>query len=433
VVLGTHAGRARSAAERWTDRFAALRPGTIWALGFVSAGLLAGWVGLQSRDLQVDFDVYRMGGQHVFGSGLYSSSLTAGVRHLPFTYPPVAALLFWPFSHLSTHAGRLVWDAIDLVALTALIAVSIAAARGRRVVPADWRAALLLLFPLGFLLFPVREDLQLGQINVLLVLLVVADLATGVSWRGKRVPKGALTGLAAALKLTPLVFVPYLLAIRQWRAARNMATSFVVATGALFVMAPGASWLYFTKDVFEVKRVGGTSLVIDQTLRAAIGRAGLSPSKVLGDLITVAALCGGLALAAQAHRRSSPLLGLLVCAGTGLLVSPISWFHHYVWIVPALIWLAAGIDRPARGGCWAAIVALVFMVMPPETPGHADVLWYVRENAYVLSTLAFFALTGAMLWFRSRTRGPSGAALPGDLSAGTARPALAATRAERGG
>ena len=64
----------------------------------------------------VKIDVYRMGGQHVLGSGLYSSTLTAGVRHLPFTYPPVAALLFWPFSHLSTYDGRLVWDAIDLAA-----------------------------------------------------------------------------------------------------------------------------------------------------------------------------------------------------------------------------------------------------------------------------------------------------------------------------
>ena len=434
MVLGTHAGRAPSAAKRWTDRLDAPRPATIWALGLVSAGLLAGWVGLQSRGWQVDFDVYRMGGQHVLGSGLYTATLAAGVRHLPFTYPPVAALLFWPFSHLSTHAGRLVWDAIDLVALTALIAVSIAAARGRKVASSDWRAALLLLFPLGFLLFPVRQDLELGQINVLLVLMIVADLAVGVSWRGKKVPKGALTGVAAALKLTPLVFLPYLLATRQWRAARNMVTSFVVATGALFVIAPRASWLYFTKDVFEVKRVGSGSLVIDQTLRAAIDRAGLSPSHVLGDLITMLVLCGGLSLAALAHRRSSPLLGVLVCAGTGLLVSPISWLHHYVWIVPVVVWLVAGLDRPTKGWYWAAATAVVFMVMPPVTPGPGDALWYVRENAYVIATLVFFALIGAMVWFRARRLDPSEVALqPDDRGAWRTARALQPTRADPGG
>src|SRR6185312_17316222 len=100
------------------------------------------------------------------------------------------------------------------------------------------------------------------------------------------------------------------------------------------VIAPGASWHYFTRDVFEVERVGNSSLVINQTIRAAIGRTGLSPSHALGDLITVAVVCGGIALAVLACRRSSPLLGVLVCAGTGLLVSPISWPHHYVWIVP---------------------------------------------------------------------------------------------------
>jgi alpha-1,2-mannosyltransferase len=413
---------------------ALLRPRTVWVLGFVSAGLLAGWLGLQSRQWQVDFDVYRMGGQHVLGSGLYSSTLTAGVRHLPFTYPPVAALLFWPFSHLPTHTGRLVWDAIDVAALTALIAVSIAAARGRNVLASDWRAALLLLFPLGFLLFPVRQNLELGQINVLLVLMIVADLAVGVTWRGKKVPKGVLTGLAASLKLTPLVFLPYLLATRQWRAARNMATTFVVATGALFAIAPGASWLYFTKDVFEVKRVGSTSLVIDQTLRAAIDRAGISPSLVLGDVITLAVVCGGIALAVRAHRRASHLLGVLLCAGTGLLVSPISWLHHYVWIVPALVWLVVGIDRPAKGAYWAAAVAVVFMVMPPDPPGSGGAVWYVRENAYVISTVAFFCLTAAMLRLRSRTPAISGAAAPSDdRRSRSDPPVLSATLGDRSG
>jgi alpha-1,2-mannosyltransferase len=376
-----------------------------------STALFAGWLVMMARQRQVDFQVYRMGGQHVLGSGLYSSFVTYQQSHLRFTYPPLAALLFWPVSHLTTFAGGLSWDSIDLVALVALIAVSIAGARGRNVVPSDWRTGALLLIPLGFFLFPVRQDLELGQINVLLVLMIVADLAARVSWRGRRLPKGMLTGLAAALKLTPLVFLPYLLATRQWRAARNMATAFAVATGALFVIAPGASWLYFTKDVFEVKRIGNSSLVIDQTLRAAIGRAGVSPSHALGDLITLAVLCGGIALAVVAHRRSSAFLGVLVCAGTGLLVSPISWPHHYAWVVPALIWLVAGADRPAKGVYVAAATMLVFMGVPPTSPGDVNAIWYLRENAYVLSVLVLFALVGTMLWRRSRAGGPEPALL----------------------
>jgi alpha-1,2-mannosyltransferase len=433
MVLWAHAEKAPSAASGWAARFVPPRSRTTWFLALASLGLFAGWLAMLARQRQIDFEVYRMGGQHVLGAGLYSSSVTILGRHLPFTYPPLAALLFWPVSHLTTYAGNLVWDAIDVAVLTALIAVSIAAARRRNLRPADWRTALLLLFPLGFLLFPVRQDLEFGQINVLLVLMIVADLTVGASWRGRTLPKGILTGLAAALKLTPLVFLPYLLFTRQWRAARNMATTFVVATGAMFVVAPGASWLYFTKDVFEVKRVGSSSLVIDQTLRAAIGRGGFSPSHALGDLITVAVVCGGLALAALAHRRSSPLLGVLVCAGTGLLVSPISWPHHYVWIVPVVVWLAVGLDRPARGVYWAVAAFLVFMVVPPDPPGHSNALWYVRENAYVISTLALFALVAAMVRFRHGRQDSSVTAAQADgITGGRATSVLSASRAPGG-
>jgi alpha-1,2-mannosyltransferase len=173
--------------------------------------------------------------------------------------------------------------------------------------------------------------------------------------------------------------------------------------------------------------------VIDQTLRAAIGRAGFSPSHAVGDLITVAVVCGGIALAVQAYRRSSAFLGVLVCAATGLLVSPISWLHHYVWILPALVWLVVGRDRPAKGVYWAAVAALPFMAVPPTPAGEVNAIWYLRENAYVLSTVVFFGLIGAMLWFRSRTPDRSTAEAPEDeLRSGRGEPVLTA-RGEQGG
>jgi alpha-1,2-mannosyltransferase len=386
--------------DRWKTRISEVRPRTLWMLACGSALLLAASLVLWARGFQVDFQVYRMGGQHVMGSGLYSSVLTAGIHRLLFTYPPLAALLFWPISDLSTYTGKLIWDAVDLVALTALLAVSIAAARARPLERADWRTALILVFPVGLLLYPVTNDLQLGQINLVLVLMIVADLVVGVSWRGKRLPRGVLTGLAAALKLTPLVFVPYLLVTRQWRAARNMVATFIAATGLMFVVAPRASWAYFTKDAYDVTRVGNELSIGNQTLKASILRAHLSLPHSLVDLVLVVMVGGGIALAALAHRRSSPLLGVLLCAATGLMVSPISWNHHYVWIVPALVWLVAGFDRPARGIVWAAAAVLVFMWSPAIPTANSNVIWYVRENAYVFATLVFFVSIGAMLWAR---------------------------------
>jgi alpha-1,2-mannosyltransferase len=350
----------------------------------------------------MDFQVYRMGGQHVLSGGLYSSHVTALGRHLVFTYPPVSAILFRPFSALAVHTGQIVWDGIDLVALTALIAVSLAAARSRPLIGRDWRSALLLLAPVGFLLWPVRSDLNLGQINIVLVLMIVTDLSMRVSWRGRPIPQGVLVGLAAAIKLTPLVFLPYLALSGHWRAARNAAVTFLGATGVMFAVAPRASWLYFTKDAFAVSRVGHAEGLSNQTLHAAIVRAHLSlPSAVL-DVVVVGVLCGGIALAVVAHRRSSALLGALVCAATGLLVSPISWLHHFVWIVPALVWLTVGTDRPARGKWWALVGALAFYAVPPFRPGGTGMILYVRDNAYIVMTFVFLAVVGHMLWTRRR-------------------------------
>ena len=373
------------------------RPVILWAYAFLSVVSIATYMARAAHFQQMDFEVYRMGGQHVLSKGLYSSEITVYGQHLLFTYPPIAAMFFWPLSHFSSNVGQAVWDTVDLVALTALIAVSIAAAGKRRVVRSDWQTALILLFPVGFFLYPVRENLAIGQINIFLVLMILLDLTIGASWRGRPLPKGLLVGLAAAIKLTPLLFIPYLAVTRQWRSARNAAMTFALATGAMFVVAPRASWMYFTKDAFDVRRIGNAAATGNQTLREALARAHL-PLPLAGfDLVAAAVLCVGLVVAVAAYRRSSAMLGVLVCAATGLLLSPVSWIHHYVWIVPALIWLVGGSDRPARGKRWGVAAALVFVVIQPGQAGGSGVLWYLRENAYAIATLAFVGLVGTRL------------------------------------
>lgn len=376
------------------------RPVALRTLGCVSAAVLALYAVLLSRHHLVDFEVYRMGGQHVLGSGLYTSHVTVSTGNLLFTYTPLAAMLFWPFSHLPTGVGQDIWDITNVVVLTALIAVSSAAAHRRPLMRSDWHLALISLAPMGLLLWPVRYDFKLGQIDIVLVLMIVTDLTIGISWRGKRLPQGVLVGLAAAIKLTPLIFVPFLLVTRQWHAAKNTALTFMAATGLMMALAPRSSWNYFTKYAFDVRRIGDSSITNNQTLRATLARAGLAHSHAVVDLLLVVVLCAGVALAALAFHRSSTLLGVLLCAATGLLVSPISWEHHYVWCVPLFVWLVTGVDRPRRGVVWAALTAIVFMVIPPGQSDGLNVMWYVRENAYVLATVVFMALVGVMLWTR---------------------------------
>jgi len=102
---------------------------SLWLVALISAGSLTAYYCLWLARLpQMDFQVCRMGGARVIGGGLYSSHITVLGRPLLFTYPPVSALLFWPFSLVSPHLGQIIWDVVDVVALAALMAVSLAAA-----------------------------------------------------------------------------------------------------------------------------------------------------------------------------------------------------------------------------------------------------------------------------------------------------------------
>ena len=121
---------------------------------------------------------------------------------------------------------------------------------------------------------------------------------------------------------------------------------------------PSVTWSYFTKYATDAQRVGGVFFISNQSLRGAVDR--LAHHVVPVPLVTVAeaaVLVAGIALARWAYLESSSFLGILVCATTGMLVSPISWEHHLVWAVPIMAWLALAPDRPTGGPVWAALAA----------------------------------------------------------------------------
>jgi alpha-1,2-mannosyltransferase len=388
-------------------------PSRAWVvLGVLSAAVvLAGALVLTEH--QLDFDVYRMGGANVLGQSLYSVRLPASEFREFFTYTPFAALLFWPAAHVPKVASQAVWSTLNCTALLALIALSIKVAGGVRF---SWRVyvpALVCMLP-TVALEPVALSLYYGQVNFLIALMVLGDLTCVVGLRRHTLPRGVLVGLAAAIKLTPLIFVPFLFLTRQFRAGLTALASFWFWTVFALALAPRSSWLYWTKDVFDTHRVGSTWFVSNQNLVGALERlVGHAPSPVLLLCFSLVFAVGGLLLAAEAYRRSSPLLGVLLCAATGLLVSPISWTHHYVWIVPALAWLVLAADRPRHWRWWAAGATILFVVAPmssvPSYLHHySNPLQYAQGNAFFLAALAFVVLTSAMVWRRARSRGRTG-------------------------
>jgi alpha-1,2-mannosyltransferase len=379
----------------------------------LSVAAALGWaLFVAAHGNQVDIDVYRFGGRHIFHPDLYSARLGT----LYFTYTPFAALVFSvPSLILNTLSLQVVWALTNVIALAGLTYVSI-----RITLPrlgprrsAEW--ALLLLTP-AMALDPVFINIGLGQINLVLTLMILLDLAGRRGDPHRKLPLGVATGLAAAIKLTPLIFVPYLVLTRRVRGAFNAAATFVACEALAYVVAPHDSWIYWTKDVFDSKRAGALLYTSDQNLTSVLQRFhhGPVPGSVTDPAIVVLGVVG-LLLAAQAHRRSSVLLGLLVTAATELVVSPITWVHHMVWIVPVLIWLALAPDRPRRGPVIAAVTAFVFVIAPiwwvprsyvvsanpPELHEHGWQL--VAGNFFFIATIAFLVGVAVMLWLRARS------------------------------
>src|SRR5580658_8045558 len=373
-----------------------------------AAGALGLSLYLAFRNYQVDIDVYRMGGQHVLSADLYSVEF--GKSGLFFTYAPFAAVLFALFGlNLGIWSLQPVWAVINIAALAALIYLSIRIVVPRLPRTQVVRLALLLLLP-ALALNPVFNTVGLGQINLVLCLLITWDLATDRRIGSRTLPLGLAIGLAAAIKLTPLIFVPYLLMTRRARGALYAVITFIACEAIAFLITPRASWTYWTKDVFDSKRAGALLYSSDQNLSSVLQRLHHGP---VSALVLVPALVvigvGGLALAAWAHRRSSVVLGLLVCATTGLIISPITWVHHMVWAVPVIVWLAAGADRPKRGPLLAGFTAALFVAAPiwwvptswkvtrdpPEI--HQNVWQLLAGNSFLLAMRAFLAGVAIML------------------------------------
>lgn len=241
-----------------------------------------------------------------------------------------------------------------------------------------------------------------GQVNLVLMGLVAVDCLLPRT----RYPRGLLIGIAAAVKLTPAVFVLFFLVRRQYSAAVTAVVTFAAATGFGMLLAPADSVRYWHITIFDPDRIGGAAFATNQSLRGALSRFDLPPGLTQACwLVLVVAV---LALAWRGARRATePVDALLVVAAAGLLVSPVSWSHHWVWIVPALaVWVARSRINPAM-----VLVATVFVVghafLPHARNRELEWTWWQHlvGNSYLLAALVFLAVA-AFTGARDRTAEP---------------------------
>ncbi|MFF2847002.1 glycosyltransferase 87 family protein [Streptomyces sp. NPDC058001] len=339
--------------------------------------------------------VYRAEGAAVAGGGdLYGFTVTEW--RLPATYPPFAALLFVPTTWLPVGIMKALFVAAN-IALTALLVRLSCRLAG---LPA--RGALVCAATSGALwLEPVFQTVVFGQINLALICLVLWDLTRPPGALGK----GFALGVAVGVKLTPAVFIIYLLLTRRVREAVVASAAFVgtVLLGALVL--PAASVEFWTRRLYETGRVGKAWIVDNQSLQGLIARLTGDPAPGLVWLLPALAVAAtGLWLAQRAHRahpaRHPEAHGVLLAAGTALLVSPISWSHHWVWCVPLLALLVAQGHRWWAAGVAAVFAARSLWLVPHQGDLDLHVPWWQQPLASPYPLLALALLATAVPWAR---------------------------------
>ena len=396
---------------RAVDRYLASTGGRVVAALLALLGTVLHTVGIpglqQIPPYRIDLDVYRVGGQ-VFRDGgeLYGElpRLAQGAT-LPFTYPPLSAQLF----SLLTLVPLAVASAIITVATIAVLAYVVQLVLTRTCDrPARdlwWLTVAVLAVALWF--GPVRETLGFGQVNVFLMALVLIDVLRGRGrWWG-----GILVGLAMAIKLTPAVFLLYFALRRDWRGLGRAVLAALAFTGIGHLLAPDDSVRYWTFAIRDPARIGGLSFSSNQSVNGVVHRLGLEDTAASVVWFVVSAAVGlGIAWIAWRLLRSGHEVAAAVAVGhVALFCSPVSWGHHWVWAVPAvvltLVWAArAGEkdDDDERGWLLLAGSGLViFLGTPQWWVAHGEnrelewgPLEHLVGNAYLIWALVFLVVIG---------------------------------------
>ncbi|MGW7103302.1 glycosyltransferase 87 family protein [Streptomyces sp. NPDC054838] len=372
-----------------------------------------------------DLRVYREGAPGILTGHLYDFRLARAdpqALPLPFTYPPFAALVFLPLAYLPWWLTQVLWQLLSLAAAVYLVRGSFALLDPSR---APEPARVLLWTAPVLWLEPVLHGLSLGQVS-----LPLAALSLAAALRPGPVAAGAGIGLAAGIKLTPAGGVLYLLAAGRRRAAAWAAGAFAATVAVAALAAPAQSWRYWRHILGDSGRIGPMASVENQSLRGCLARLlghdGGVPGLWWPAAVLLAAAATALALRA-AVRRGDRLAMMLAAQFFVLLASPISWSHHWVWVVPALIWLRYGPLRGRRLTVAAAAVwvltagAWVVPALHAVAPAGRPVPWPVAVAACAYPLAA--ALTLAAV---ASSRPPAPAPPPGPFP-------VAGRTASRGG
>jgi alpha-1,2-mannosyltransferase len=349
--------------------------------------IIAGGRAWPWQPAMIDLDVYIAAVNGLRAGGDIYLIRTPG-WNLPFIYPPIAALLFVPLALIPLWAAQLLW-AVLTVAAQQLILVRAGVRRGLTLGLVN--VVLVAAFE------PFRTTLGYGQVNTLLMALVVADLLPGAADHRRLLPRGFLLGLAAAIKLTPLAFLVFAALAGRRRTALIGSVSFLVLTAIGVLVLPAES-MEFVRKVVAGDLYGDPVYVGNQSINAVFARLLGTDEAVVRAGLAVSALIALAALIAAVRwwRRGQRVLAIGLIGLATCLASPLSWTHHHVWaLLVGLTVLVGGLPGVVRGLglVWTGWVAMCPMLAFLPYAGGNEYAYTLGQS--VVANLG--PLLGAML------------------------------------
>ena len=319
-----------------------------------------------------------------------------------FTYPPFAALAFWPLTWLPVAAGEYLWTALSLfttAAVGSIVAFHSTPGSRRRVVISAGICTLALLAS-----YPIVSDVILGQTSLFVMALTLVDaVLIPRRWRGW------LTAVSGAIKLLPLIFIPYFLVTRQWAAAVRATVGFLAATGLAFLVLPADSIEYWTRRLWETSHVGDAAGHNNRALYGMLLRwlgEGALAKAIWASLVALLAVAAVRAIRRH-HRASQDLEAATVVGCLAIAVFPISWTHYLIWaLVAGFILLTSGRGWPAVG-----LIALLALSLPSPLMSEGSASTLMQSVGQELPGLFVAAVAAFGLPQRPALASPIGSTL----------------------
>ena len=360
----------------------------VTAVMLIAALLWVRWSSFDGHNW-VDFDTYVRGGLGILrGESLYDISSNG----LPFTYSPFAAGLFTSMSLVPIEVARWLFTVGSLACYVAIIVVCTRSARIGWLLGTVVGAA-------GLTLEPLFTNIDLGQIDLYLILLVALDCLVVPARH-----RGWLIGVAAGIKIVPGALVLFFVLQRDWRAVGRTVASFAISVLCGALVAPGDSWRYWSGAFLDVRRFGeGVALRADnQSLSAEFIRLShdVTPPRAVLIVMSVVALFVAAVVAKRQLDAERPLDAMVALGLGSLLASPVSWTHHWLWVVPLLV---VTVSRRWWITSWA--LGVVFLVGPSGFVPMGNSL-ELQHNWWQAIVSASYVLLGIGMLVRMLFVGP---------------------------